>query len=56
LRYKRATCPEGAEAKDEDWKEEDKPWVIGRRPFGKIAIANSDADASACADLAIDQA
>jgi len=28
---------------DPDWKEEEKPWVIGRKPFGSIAIANSDA-------------
>jgi spermidine dehydrogenase len=41
---------------DPDWKEEEKPWVIGRRPFGKIAIANSDAGASAYSDVAIDQA
>ncbi len=37
---------------DPDWKEVEKPWV----PFGKIAIANSDAGASACTDVAIDQA
>ncbi len=41
---------------DPDWKEEEKPWVIGRKPFGKIAIANSDAGASAYTDIAIDQA
>ena len=41
---------------DPDWKEEEKPWVIGRKPFGKIAIANSDAGASANTDVAIDQA
>ena len=41
---------------DTDWKEEEKPWVIGRKPFGKIAIANSDAGASAYTDVAIDQA
>jgi len=41
---------------DPDWKEEEKPWVIGRRPFGRIAIANSDAGASAYSDVAIDQA
>jgi len=41
---------------DPDWKEEEKPWVIGRRPFGRIAIANSDAGASAYTDVAIDQA
>jgi spermidine dehydrogenase len=41
---------------DPPWKEEEKPWVIGRKPFGKIAIANSDAGASAYTDVAIDQA
>lgn len=41
---------------DPDWKEEEKPWVIGRKPFGRIAIANSDAGASAYTDVAIDQA
>jgi spermidine dehydrogenase len=41
---------------DPDWKEEEKPWVIGRKLFGKIAIANSDAGASAYTDVAIDQA
>lgn len=41
---------------DPDWKEEEKPWVIGRTKFGKIAIANSDAGASAYSDVAIDQA
>ncbi len=25
---------------DPDWKEEEKPWVIGRKPFGEMAIAN----------------
>jgi len=41
---------------DPDWKEEEKPWVLGRQPFGRIAIANSDAGASAYSDVAIDQA
>jgi spermidine dehydrogenase len=41
---------------DPDWKEEERPWVVGRKPFGKIAIANSDAGASAYSDAAIDQA
>jgi spermidine dehydrogenase len=41
---------------DPDWAEEQKPWVIGRKPFGHIAIANSDAGASAFTDCAIDQA
>jgi len=41
---------------DPDWKEEEKPWVMGRQPFGKIAIANSDAGANAYTNEAIDQA
>jgi spermidine dehydrogenase len=41
---------------DPDWKQEEKPWVIGRKLFGRIAIANSDAGASAYSDVAIDQA
>jgi spermidine dehydrogenase len=41
---------------DPDWKEEEKPWVIGRKPFGNIAIANSDAGANAYTNEAIDQA
>ena len=36
--------------------EADKPWVVGRRPFGRIAIANSDAGASADTNTAISQA
>jgi len=38
------------------WKEGEQPWVHGRQPFGRIAIANSDAGASAYTDVAIDQA
>ena len=41
---------------DRDWKEEEKPWVIGRKRVGRIAIANSDAGASAYTNVAIDQA
>ena len=41
---------------DPDWPEEEKPWVVGRKPFGRIAIANSDAAAIAYSDAAIDQA
>jgi len=41
---------------DPDWKEDDKPWVIGRKPFGRITIANSDAGANAYTNEAIDQA
>ena len=41
---------------DPDWAEGQEPWVVGRKPFGRIAIANSDAGASAYMDAAIDQA
>jgi spermidine dehydrogenase len=41
---------------DPDWAEGEQPWVLGRKPFGQIAIANSDAGASAYTDCAIDQA
>jgi spermidine dehydrogenase len=41
---------------DPDWPENEKPWVVGRKPFGRITIANSDAGASAYTDVAIDQA
>jgi spermidine dehydrogenase len=41
---------------DPDWSEEEKPWVVGRKPFGRITIANSDAGAAAFTDCAIDQA
>jgi spermidine dehydrogenase len=33
--------------------EEEKPWVKGRKPFGRITIANSDAGASADTNSAI---
>ena len=41
---------------DPDWKAGEEPWVVGRKRFGQIAIANSDAGASAETDAAIDQA
>tara|TARA_B110000014_G_scaffold247815_1_gene221638 strand:+ start:440 stop:2311 length:1872 start_codon:yes stop_codon:yes gene_type:complete len=37
----------------EDFAEEDKPWVIGRKQFGNIHIANSDAASSATTQAAI---
>jgi len=39
------------------WKTEaEKPWVIGRQPFGNIHIANSDAGVAANTNCAITQA
>jgi hypothetical protein len=40
---------------DPDWPEGNAPHVIGRTPFGRITIANSDAGAAAYTDCAIDQ-
>jgi spermidine dehydrogenase len=41
---------------DPDWPEDQQPCVIGRKPFGRIHIANSDAGAVAYTNAAIDQA
>jgi len=41
---------------DPHWRKGEEPWVIGRQPFGRITIANSDAGASAYTNAAIDQA
>ena len=41
---------------DPDWTEDQQPCVIGRQPFGRISIANSDAEAFAYTNAAIDQA
>ncbi len=41
---------------DPAWNEREQPHVIGRAPFGRIAIANSDSGAAAYTDSAIDQA
>jgi len=41
---------------DPEWKPGEQPWIIGRKRFGRIAIANSDAGADAYTNVAIDQA
>ena len=41
---------------DPDWPEAERPNVIGRQPFGKITIANTDAAATAYTDTAINEA
>jgi spermidine dehydrogenase len=41
---------------DPDWPEDQQPCVLGRQPFGRISIANSDAEAFAYTNAAIDQA
>jgi spermidine dehydrogenase len=40
---------------DPDWPPGEAPNEIGRKPFGRITIANSDAAAAAYTDQAIDQ-
>jgi spermidine dehydrogenase len=39
-----------------DRPEQERPCVIGRTPFGRITIANSDSDGHAYTNIAIDQA
>ncbi len=41
---------------DPQWPPGQAPHEIGRQPFGRITIANSDAGATAYSDVAIDQA
>jgi spermidine dehydrogenase len=41
---------------DPQLPEDERPHVLGRRPLGRIAIANADAGARAYTDSAIDQA
>jgi spermidine dehydrogenase len=41
---------------DPNWPEDEQPCVIGRQRFGRISIANSDAEARAYTDAAINQA
>ena len=33
---------------DPDWSEDEYPWVVGRKRFGRITIANSDAEGVLC--------
>jgi spermidine dehydrogenase len=40
---------------DPDWSNEEVPWVVGRKRFGRIAIANSDAAAISLTQAAFDQ-
>jgi spermidine dehydrogenase len=41
---------------DPDWSDDEVPWVVGRKRFGRIAIANSDAGAVCLTQCAFDQA
>ena len=46
----------GNELNDPEWGYDEAPWVLGRKRFGRIAIANSDAAATAMTQAAFDQA
>ncbi len=41
---------------DPDWSDEELPWIAGRKRFGRIAIANSDAAAICLTQAAFEQA
>lgn len=41
---------------DPNWPPEERPCIIARKQFGRISIANSDSEAHAYTDAAIDQA
>ena len=41
---------------DPDWTEDEYPWVVGRKRFGRITIANSDAVGVCLTQAAFDQA
>jgi spermidine dehydrogenase len=41
---------------DPEWAPDEAPNIIGRKPFGRITIANSDSGATAYTDVAINEA
>jgi spermidine dehydrogenase len=55
-RWPHGYAPEYNPLFDPDVPEAQRPHVVGRAPFGRIAIANSDSGAAAYTDSAIDQA
>jgi spermidine dehydrogenase len=55
-RWPHGYAPEYNSLFDEELPEAEQPHVIGRAPFGRIVIANSDAGRAAYTDSAIDQA
>ena len=46
----------GNDLYDPDWGYDEAPWVLGRKRFGRITIANSDAAATCLTQAAFDQA
>lgn len=55
-RWPHGYAPEYNALWDAEMPEAERPWVRGRRRFGRIAIANSDAGGGAYTDVAIEQA
>ena len=41
---------------DPEWSESEAPWVVGRKPFGRITVANSDASGIDLTQTAFDEA
>jgi spermidine dehydrogenase len=39
-----------------EWPEEKRTWVVGRKRFGRISIANADAASDAMAEAAMGEA
>jgi spermidine dehydrogenase len=54
-RWPHGYAPEYNPLFDPEVPENERPHVIGRTPFGRITIANSDAGGGAYTDVAIDQ-
>jgi spermidine dehydrogenase len=55
-RWPHGYAPEYNPLFDPEVPEARRPWVLGRQPLGRIAIANSDSGGGAYTDVAIDQA
>jgi spermidine dehydrogenase len=55
-RWPHGYAPEYNPLFDPEVPEAQRPWVLGRAQFGRIAIANSDSGGGAYTDMAIDQA
>ena len=55
-RWPHGYAPEYNPLWDDELPDDQRPWVLGRRRFGRIAIANADSGGGAYTDIAIDQA
>ena len=55
-RWPHGYAPEYNPLWDEELPDDQRPWVRGRRQFGRIAIANADSGGGAYTDIAIEQA